>query len=522
VIASELYPPIVRRIVDAIDAGAINESLSISTQALTQANERDAAILLSFSATALVIRGDALNGLRMGDAAHRHAVRTQIPVLVADAKLALVLALQALDKHALAIDIATDCERVGRNQNDRELIARSWRALGISMSVLGRHAIAIDYLTRAVDLLRKHCYARTRFLHARYSLLSAQSRALFVEKKSPERDAKFADLHDDWEDFANSAALENNARLHAMSIGMAASAARRASRFERALEQFKLALVLQTKLELKAHYAMTECHMGALLGEMNRIDDAIAAYERGFAQFHDENPRTFANALEEYSLLLEKTGRVVDALRALRRSRQIERDLGDSAGHAAVSRIERDNEISTLSKKWVRMAEEDALTGLPNRRSFDYRLTELIADATRSDPIALAFIDVDHFKHINDRFGHDAGDRVLQELGRILRRVTESAGFSARVGGEEFALLFSRAEATRALEITEAAIATIREHRWQEIAPELVVTASAGFITSNELPEYFGGLDETSLLRGADARLYRAKQTGRDRVCASD
>jgi diguanylate cyclase (GGDEF)-like protein len=520
VIVTDLYPPIVRRIVDAIDAGAINEALTISTQALAQANERDASILLSFGATALVIRGDALNGLRMADAAHRHAVRAQNQLLVAESKHALVLALQALDKHALAIELATDCERIGRNHNDRELIARSWRALGISMSVLGRHAPAIDYLTKSVDLLRKHAFAKTRFLHARYSLLSAQTRALSAEKTNG-REAQFAELHEEWEDFATSVALENNARLHAMAIGMAATAARRAGRTERAIEQFRLALALQSKLELKAHYAMTECHMGALLAEMNRIDEAIAAYDRGIATFQEGNPRTFANALEEYSLLLEKTGRIADALKALRRSREIERGLGDGAGHAAVSRVERDTEIATLSKKWVRMAEEDALTALPNRRSFDFRLTELVSEVTNGETMALAFIDIDHFKQINDRFGHEVGDRVLQEFGRILRRVSEAAAFPARIGGEEFALLFSRAQSPRALEVTEATLAAVREHRWHEIAAELSVTASAGYLRSEELIKTVAGIDESVLLRAADERLYRAKQTGRDRVCAN-
>jgi diguanylate cyclase (GGDEF)-like protein len=515
VIASTLYPPVVRRIVDLLDAGATSEALSIASLALANANERDAAILLCMQANALVIRGEPFHGLKMADAGHRHAVRLNQPLIVAEAKQSLAFALQALDKHALAIDLVTECEHIATEHADSELLARSWRALGISMSVLGRHEVAIDYLKRSLELLQKNAYAQTRVLHAHYSLLNAQSRALSADTSDHMSD-RFAKLHDEWEDFTTEVAMENNARLHAMALGNAAIAARRAGRKIRALEQFQLALALQTRMQLHAHCAMTECHMGAVLSELGSNDDALAAYARGIALFQEGNPRSFSTALEEYSVLLENSGRTADALQALRRSRAIEKGLGDQAGHAAVSRIERDNEIATLSTQWLRLAEEDSLTGLPNRRAFDHRLAESIANASPENEFALAFLDIDFFKRINDSFGHEIGDRVLREVAIVICRELPATAFAARIGGEEFAVLFTTGNVDVAWVQTQSLITAIRAVDWTQISQQLSVTASAGFVAFTELTL---PLSSSDLMRCADERLYRAKRDGRDRAC---
>jgi diguanylate cyclase (GGDEF)-like protein len=516
------YPPIVRRIVDLLDDGAIADALAIATNAIANANARDAALLHCVHANALVIRGDAIPAFRLADAAYRDAEKLNDPLVVCEAKLSLAFALQALDKHAIAIDLATDCEQIGNAHGDTEMVARSWRTMGISMSVLGRHAVAIDYLQRSLDLFRKKSYAKTRVLHAQYSLLNARSRAMPPETTDGACE-KFAALHDDWESFTSVVAMENNARLHAMALGNAAIAASRAGRKVRALEQLRLALALQTRMQLHAHCAMTECHVGAVLAELDRTDEALDAYARGIALFQTGNPRSFANALEAYSILLEKTGRISEALKALRRSRDVEKTLGDSAGHLAVSRIERDNEIAMLSTKWLRLAEEDALTRLPNRRAFDRRLSELVSSASYRNQFFLAFLDIDFFKRINDSLGHDIGDRVLKQVASAIRLQTPKTAFAARIGGEEFAILLLTQDREDAVAHTNALIGAIRDVAWTQIAPSLSVTASAGLVGSHEVSETIDASETVSLstlMRRADERLYRAKRDGRDRVCS--
>lgn len=514
--AASFYPPVFHQVVDLLEVGEIKQALDLANQALETSTERDGALLRCVRANALVAMGEPLEALRSADEAHRIAASVNESLVLAEAKQSLAHALQALDKHALAIDLATDGAQLGRENDDPEMVARSWRALAISMSVLGRHQLAIDHLTRALELFQEHHAPSTRILHARYSLLNARSRALTAQWNGQNSDA-FNTLCVDWEQFAQMAEAEKNLRLQAMALGNVAIAARRAGRSAHALEQFRKALELQQRVQLRAHVAMIECHIGSVLAELGRPEDAIAAFERGIAMFQDGNPRGLASALEEYSEVLEKTGRISDALTALRRSREVEKALDDEAGHAAVTRIERDNEIAKLSMTWARLAEQDALTGLPNRRAFDRHLSELI-DRSESSGFALCIIDIDYFKRINDTYGHDVGDQVLQEVGRLIREQRISDSLAARIGGEEFAVLFFSDEPAGPLEQTQCLLRAFRESDWSRVAKELAVTASAGLVMSDELRGAGVGVSAASMMKRADERLYKAKRDGRNRV----
>jgi diguanylate cyclase (GGDEF)-like protein len=515
--AASFYPPTFHQVVELLEVGAIDDALGLANNALRGASPRDAALLLCVRANALVATGEPFGALKSADEAHRLATSTPESLVLAEAKLSLAQTLQALDKHALAIELATDGAQLGKENGDPEMVARSWRALGISMSVLGRHEVAIDYLTRSVALFQECMAPSTRILHAHYSLLNARSRALSPQGDG-HGDATFAKLCDDWEQFALFVIEEKNTRLYAMALGNVAIAARRAGRVSQALEQFRRALELQERLQLRAHCAMTQCHIGSVLVELGEAADALAAFERGIALFQEGNPRDLASALEEYSLVLEKEGRVSDALAALRRVREVEKALGDEAGHAAISRIERDNEISKLSLTWARLADEDALTGLPNRRAFERRLRELVENG-ESSRFSLCIIDIDFFKQINDTFGHDVGDQVLKEVGRIIREQRIPGSLGARIGGEEFAILFFSHLHPSPLEQIELWLRALREVDWQRIAEGLAVTASAGLVSSDELLDTLEDISAARIMKRADERLYQAKRSGRNRVC---
>lgn len=154
----------------------------------------------------------------------------------------------------------------------------------------------------------------------------------------------------------------------------------------------------------------------------------------------------------------------------------------------------------------------DALTGLGNRRQLDRSLPALLARAQQSgQPVAMAMVDVDHFKQVNDRFGHALGDRVLVVLSQMLRENTRTQDVAARIGGEEFLIVLPDTAVAAALEVCERLRQRVAAHAWAALAPGLEVTVSIGLAHA---PPY----ERQALYEQADAALYRAKRTGRDQV----
>jgi two-component system cell cycle response regulator len=164
------------------------------------------------------------------------------------------------------------------------------------------------------------------------------------------------------------------------------------------------------------------------------------------------------------------------------------------------------------------MALTDALTGLGNRRAFDEALPLEIARARRQGgPLALAMVDLDHFKAVNDGLGHTAGDAVLAAFAARLRSITREADCLFRYGGEEFALLVG-GDLAAALVAAERMVRAVREEPFSTRAGVVGVTCSAGV---SVLAPDDGGTG-AGLVARADAALYAAKRTGRDRVVSFD
>lgn len=155
----------------------------------------------------------------------------------------------------------------------------------------------------------------------------------------------------------------------------------------------------------------------------------------------------------------------------------------------------------------------DALTGLGNRRQLDRSLPGMLDQAVRGGgPMALAMLDVDHFKGVNDRFGHALGDRVLVALAQMLREHIRSEDVAVRIGGEEFLLVLPGTGAEAALEVCERLRRQVAGHDWSALAPGFSgVTVSIGLAHA---PPY----ERQSLFEQADRALYWAKGEGRNRV----
>ena len=155
----------------------------------------------------------------------------------------------------------------------------------------------------------------------------------------------------------------------------------------------------------------------------------------------------------------------------------------------------------------------DPLTGLPNRAQLDLGVAQLMdAAAAREDALAVLFVDLDHFKQVNDRFGHDVGDACLQAMSGILRRHVRTTDLVARYGGEEFVLVLDGADDVSALRAAETLRAAV-EADGRHVDGTLVgLTVSIGVATLET------GDDVTRLFKRADAALYRAKHAGRNCV----
>jgi diguanylate cyclase (GGDEF)-like protein/PAS domain S-box-containing protein len=161
----------------------------------------------------------------------------------------------------------------------------------------------------------------------------------------------------------------------------------------------------------------------------------------------------------------------------------------------------------------------DPLTGLYNRRYLGEMLEREIRRAARAEqPLGIMMLDLDHFKRFNDTYGHDAGDAVLRETASFLARSIRAEDFVCRYGGEEFVVVLPTADLRAAGMRAEAIRSRLRElvvtHQGRPLG---LLTASVGVAA---LPQH--GTTEKDLLQAADAALYRAKKTGRDRVVLAD
>ena len=174
---------------------------------------------------------------------------------------------------------------------------------------------------------------------------------------------------------------------------------------------------------------------------------------------------------------------------------------------------------SSLELAWSyqevdRRSRTDALTGLFNRMHFGEQLQRTLTEAERSgQPVSLVLVDIDHFKRVNDTWGHEAGDAVLRHVARILQEGVRTEDVCVRYGGEEIAMLLAHTDTAHAVEIAERLRGRIAATVVRHAGAEISVSASFGVAT---YPESVRGRDR--LFPGADKALYIAKHEGRNCV----
>jgi len=278
---------------------------------------------------------------------------------------------------------------------------------------------------------------------------------------------------------------------------------------------------------------------------LGQFDDAQQSGEGALAWLGDRVPQIRSLILSTLATELRAAGRVESAYDALARSAELEREafrelselqlsleratLETSAARresdelAAKNRelaqahaelVLRTRQLEVLQEQLRDQADRDWLTGLHNRRYLAREL-ERPAHERLAAPLTVAVLDLDHFKAINDRFGHAAGDQVLVRAAGLLLDVLRETDIVVRSGGEEFLVLMPGTDAHAGRAGCERIRRALEGEAWERVAPGLRVTASIG-VASTEVP---GDLE--ALVSLADQRLYDAKRAGRNCVVAA-
>ena len=245
----------------------------------------------------------------------------------------------------------------------------------------------------------------------------------------------------------------------------------------------------EPKLLAKLHRSLYEMHKVG-----GRFDKALEHHEK----LHAVLLRTTVQTAGLQSQMLINTIEMEHARHELERS-QLE---------AKMARL-RAEELDT-------QAHTDPLTRLSNRRALDRELPWMMGLAQNGvQPLCAAMIDFDHFKRVNDQFGHGTGDAVLTTMASMLRTITRGTDLAVRVGGEEFLLVFAETGLDEAAQACERLLTSVRDYDWNSLASGLACTVSVG-VAALEPHETV-----SAWLARADAALYAAKHGGRDQLSVS-
>lgn len=176
------------------------------------------------------------------------------------------------------------------------------------------------------------------------------------------------------------------------------------------------------------------------------------------------------------------------------------------------------SERKRMERELQRLATRDPLTNLYNRRELERRLQEDVARAARyGQPLSLFMLDIDHFKAVNDNFGHAAGDEVLRELAEHFRQQLREVDYAGRYGGEEFVVVMPETGLEDGTATAERLCASIRNLQFA-VGDNVTLQVTASLGVAN-MPEHAEDMEK--LVRLADEALYRAKKEGRNRVCVA-
>ena len=417
---------------------------------------------------------------------------------------------QAIHHVRLALELL-----VQRGDSDAGMY-RVYNNLGFALLSMGAARLAVEQFRRALRAVSEVDDPHNR-VTIELNLASAESRlAASVDADDNERPARFQTAID----LVRPHFTSGSPRRRLEAATLLADALVGVGRIDEAVDV--LAEVRGDVDEVSDPRAL--CEHAITEARVARLTDQIELAERAADRAVGSATRTRDNGLlgaafHERSLARNALGMLADAFDDLHMAYSVARERRAGLGEALLRQLEqqavlrvahRDSEqrahsMAVTIDRLRTAAATDHLTGLPNRRALDeFRQGAPV-------PVAVAMFDLDHFKSVNDTYGHLVGDIVLQRIARILDAAAGERGTVYRWGGEEFLLVCPGADADVVLATAEHARQLTATADWAAVAPDLRMTLSAGAAegSSDELDE---------LVERADLALYRAKQTGRDRV----
>lgn len=402
----------------------------------------------------------------------------------------------------------------------------TYRALGLPMQ-------ALDHARRALALADAGAPDPGRRLRLAMNLVAAGHDAWDLLETTDPAAAKLLldelQLHCDWVDPVTAELQRRGERGRAGYLKGRTGCLRRAGEAEAVVALLSAFLRPEWNgpADLRADLWIELAQAQRDTGRAADVATSLAQAARAVAE--QAGPPAAADLLRQ-AAIAELSGRHAEALALLRRHQRrlhahvlaaLEARLDELSGvlNAQALRLEnaelrlRAEGLAASVREVEALAATDPLTGVPNRRSLEAAFSGL---AAADGPLTLAIIDLDHFKAVNDRHSHLIGDAVLRESARLLAAGLRAPDRLGRYGGEEFVVLLPGLDEAAAHAVLERLRQRLREHPWHELAPGLALTMSAGCALRRN------GEDLAGLVARADARLYRAKHAGRDRVCSDD
>jgi len=506
-------------------AGDYQSGSAAARQAAALAAETGDAAVQATALRSLANQLMRLGELEAAVAASREAIAV-LELTGDQASICQALTIQAmplndLGMHQEALEVLAQAREIAQRLGDRSLLYWVHNRTGVVHGSMGDRALSSDYLMRALTM------AEGMDAEARFCILNnlgdnaVYEVARLRDEGEPDRaeqmltnalgyvDDALRLAREAGNPFREAICLDNYGMLLALG-GDFAVAFRLVEQARVLAAKHRYSSLEWAALQHQARIrAMRGDHADAIKGFLEALELADAAGEKPVVmEIHLELSNAYEtvgdtkSALTHYRVFhtLERLARNdVAAVRARMAGQAFELD---NARHEVELHRERSAELE-------RQAGEDPLTGLPNRRYAERALDELA-----KLPLCVALADADHFKGVNDRYGHFVGDEVLRQIAAILRDNVRENDFVARFGGEEFLIALGGAGIEDARARCEALRAQVAMYPWHRIEPDLRVTISIGVAAvadGSELPHS---------MTTADQRLYTAKRTGRNRVVA--
>jgi diguanylate cyclase (GGDEF)-like protein len=405
----------------------------------------------------------------------------------------MAIVFEELGDVELAIQVYGRGLEVSRAAGQRELVGRLLANLGDLYVNLDRPDDALPLLEEGAELLKEHgehsIYGWCLWALARiYDRRGEDSRA--------------------WDHYERSlAAAEQGGALRTQAEVRTGLGTLLIKRGEQELGMVQLDRALELAQEagvrreiFKTHFALAEAH--EQYGDFEKALEHFKKFHQVRSEMYDEVAKAKASSLTAaMELEREKLEKEMSRLRNIELAEALE-------------------QLERQAEELRRLTTRDALTGVFNRRYLDEVLPGELERCRRyRAPFALAIADVDHFKLVNDTLSHAVGDQTLRRVAELMTEELRQSDLLARYGGEEFVFAFPETALDGAREVCERIRARIDGHAWSTIHPRLRVSISVGVVGDQGALTRSSLADWERLLVLADARLYEAKQGGRNRVC---